>query len=260
MVASAKRFNRLVLVSAVFAFALLALARPAQAQNDTERVTRTMPLEPGGTLRLRNFSGTVAITGTGGSQIEIDAVRTAPRERLNRVKLDIHAEGSTVVVEANQHSDSWFERHRNNVVRTDFTIKVPARTNLDLNVFSSSVDVHGVEGTHHVHGFSSPIRLEDIAGPVQAHTFSGEVTIRERSWRANQTIDVDTFSGRIEVHVPDAARGSLSFHSFSGHLTSSIPLVLRTSSRRTVEATLGDDANAGSLRFKTFSGDLKIDH
>jgi DUF4097 and DUF4098 domain-containing protein YvlB len=259
----ASRVDRSATMGAVVTFAVLfanlALAPPAQAQDETERVTRTLKLEPGGTLRLKNFSGRVTITGTADSQVEIDAVRTAPRERLSRVKLDIRAEGSMVVVEANRHGNSWFEGHRNNVVRTDFTIKVPARTNLEIDVFSSSVDIRGVEGTHRVHGFSSTLRLDDVTGPVQAHTFSGEVTIREKSWQPNQTIEVDTFSGRVEVHVPDAAGGSVSFHSFSGRLTSGVPLTLRTSGRKTVEATLGDDPNAGTLRFKTFSGDVRID-
>src|SRR5438552_13144168 len=113
--------------TAVVGFAVLALAGVAQAQDDTERVARTIKLDPGGTLRLKNFSGRVTIAGSDQPQVEIDAVRTAPRDRLKRVKLDIRTEGSTVVVEANHHDDSWFERHRNNVVRTEFTIKVPSR-------------------------------------------------------------------------------------------------------------------------------------
>ena len=238
--------------------AVLALTVPVAAQSDTERVSRTVKLDPGGTLRLRNFSGRVTITANDQPQVVVDAVRTAPRERLDRVKLDVHVEGSTVVVDANQRDDGWFGS-RNNVVRTDLDIKVPTRTNLDVRVFSSPVEIRGVEGTHNLHGFSSSLRLDAVAGPVQAHTFSGEVSIRARAWQPNQTIDVDTFSGSIDLHVPDSARGNVRFHSFSGHLTSELPLTLRKSTRRSVEGTFGGDSAGGAVNLKTFSGNVRID-
>jgi DUF4097 and DUF4098 domain-containing protein YvlB len=156
----------------------------------------------------------------------------------------------------------------NNVVETDFDIKVPHRTNLDLSVFSAPVSVDGVEGAHNVHSFSARLNLNDVAGSIRAHTFRGSVLIRQKSWTPNQTIDVDTFSGNVELHVPESARGSVSFNSFSGRLNSEMPLTLHSSSPRSLKAELGsvkaerdgDDAgNTGTLRFKTFSGSVRID-
>ncbi len=245
------------------AFAVLAFAAPAHAErgvfDQTEHVTRTIALEPGGTLRLKNFSGRVTITGTDRPEVVIDAVRRAPQSRLDRIKLDIRTSGSSVVVDANQRDHSWWEfASVNNVVETDFDIKVPRRTQLDLSVFSSPVSVTGVEGRHNVHGFSSPLMLTDVGGAVRAHTFSGSVTIRQKSWAPDQAIDVDTFSGSIELHVPDTASGTLTFNSFSGRLNSEMPLTLHGSSRRSLRAELGGGAG-GTLRFKTFSGSVKID-
>ena len=246
------------------AFAILALALPVHAAprifDETERVSRTLPLEPGGTLRLKNFSGRVTITGSDRSEVVIDAVRRASRSRLDRIKLDIHTAGSTVVVvDANQRDRTWWGfASGNNVVETDFDIKVPRHTQLDVDVFSSPVSVTGVDGPHKVHGFSSPLVLNDISGSVRAHTFSGSVTIRQRSWETNQAIDVETFSGGIELHVPDTARGTVTFNSFSGHLNSEMPLTMHSASRRSIRAELGG-GDGGTLRFKTFSGSVKID-
>jgi len=248
--------NRATIAIAVLACALG--ASRAQAQTETERVNRVIKLDPGGTLRLRTFSGRVTITGTDRSEVAIDAVRRAPRERLDRITLDIRTEGSTIVVEANHHDRSRYQH--NNVVETDFDITVPARTNLDINGFSSPIDVRGVEGSHNVHTFSSRLRLDDVAGPIEAHSFSGAVEIRTRAWQDRQTIDVDTFSGSIQLHVPDSARGRVHFNSFSGRLTSDLPLTLRGSSRRSFDATLGGGgASDGSISLKTFSGNARID-
>jgi hypothetical protein len=61
------------------------------------------------------------------------------------------------------------------------------------------------------------------------------------------------------VHLPDSARGSVTFNSFSGQLTSDMPLTLRTSGRRSVRATLGGGDSDGGLTLKTFSGNVRIE-
>jgi len=238
------------------AFAVCALVAPAAAAQETEHVSRTLPLQPGGTLRLKSFSGRVTITGTDRSEVVIDAVRRARRDRLDHIKLDVHAEGTSVVVDANHRDSSWW-LSRDNVVETDFEIKVPRQCHIDVNVFSAPVTVEGVEGSYRIHGFSSRIRLVDAAGSVWTHTFSGDVDVFERRWRDGQALDVETFSGNIRIHVPDEARGTVNFQSFSGRFNSDVPLTLRTSGRRSVTAELGAPSG-GSLRFKTFSGSVTI--
>lgn len=241
---------------ALACFALLAFGAAAYA-DDTERITRTVNLPAGRVVHVKNFSGRVAIVGEDIDRVEIEAVRTAPPERLRHITLDVHSDGDAVVIDANHH-DSWWPGFHNDVVHTEMTIRMPRQARLDVSVFSSAVEIRRVRGAHTVHTFSGSVELEDAAGPIEAHTFSGRVVIRESSWPGDQTIDVHTHSGNVEVHVPEAARGSVSFHSFSGHLTSEVPLTLHTSSRRTVEATLGSEAGRSSLRFSTFSGNVDI--
>jgi len=227
---------------------------------DTEHVSRTVKLAPGGTLRVKNFSGRVTITAADRSDVAIEAVRHGTRSQLDRIKLDIREEGSTLVVDANRRDSSWSWWGRDNVVETDLDLQVPRKTNLDINVFSSPVTVHGVEGSHALHGFSSRFILNDVAGPVRAHTFSGAVEIRERAWLPRQAIDVDTFSGSIELHVPASAKASVRFNSFSGRLNSEMPLTFTGSTRRSIAGRLGpDDPDAGEVRLKTFSGSARIE-
>jgi hypothetical protein len=218
--------------------AALLLAVPRATFADTERFNRSIALDPGGTLKLNNFSGRVTITASDGAEVVIDALRRADRDRLANIRLDVSKEGNTVVVEANRRERSWSDRD-NNVVETDFDIKVPRRTNLDLHVFSSPVEVSGVEGSHKVHSFSARVRLNDVG------------------WQPQQSIDVETFSGSIDVQLPAAASASVSFNSFSGDLKSDLPLTLRSSSRRSFTAELGN-GGGGRVRFKTFSGDVRI--
>ena len=138
--------KRLLLAFAPFALATLAVVGVRAAGgvggfiDETERVTRTVKIESSGTVQLKSFSGRVAISATDSTDVVVDAVRRAPRERLDHIKLDVQSNGSTVYIDANRRDSTWWS-WRNNVVETDFDIKVPRRVKLDVSVFSAPVTV-----------------------------------------------------------------------------------------------------------------------
>jgi hypothetical protein len=245
------------------AFALLLVAGVAAAADETERFQRTVPLAPGGTLKLDNFSGHVTITGTDRSEVVIDAVRRAPRERLDRIKLDVQASGSMVRIQANKKvSSSWWDWHGNNVVETDMEIQVPRHTNLELDVFSSPVKVTGVDGQHRVHTFSGTAQLIDVTGPVKAQTFSGNIEFQLTGSAGRPDLDLHTFSGDIDVRIPGSVHADVDFNSFSGDLRSDVPLMLKTKSRRSLRGEINgpgtDSGGRSNIILKTFSGDVHI--
>lgn len=242
------------------AFAIATLSAGVAAA-DTEHVSRSFTLPAtGGELQLNTFSGHVRITGGAGRQVTINATRSGSRDQLDAIKLNISQEGSTVVVEANQRERSWFTWWgRRDVVDTDFDITVPRQTAVALHVFSSAVDVSGVDGDLNVHTFSAPIQLADVAGPVTVHSFSGSIAIRARAFADDHPIAIDTFSGNVDLRVPDQAHAVADFRSFSGRLTSALPLLLRSTSRRNTTAELEGPGPAGRIRVKTFSGNFTVE-
>jgi DUF4097 and DUF4098 domain-containing protein YvlB len=222
--------------------------------DDTERVHKVVPLGPGGTLVLHNFSGQVRIVGSDVSEVTIDAVRTASRDRLDHIKLDVQASGSTVTIEANKKDSDWTERN-NNVVKTEFDIQVPRSATLDVDVFSSDVHVRGVSGRQSIKTFSGGADVQDGAARVACKTFSGTIAVR---MSAGAELDLETFSGGIGLSVPDNTKASLSFDSFSGKLTADMPLTLREQSKGKLRADLNGGDPSKPVRLKTFSGDVKI--
>ena len=256
--------------TAVFAlFFAFMLAAPALAQRnrdrdrdadqdrgprETENVDRTLSLAPGGTVRLKTFSGRVTISGTGGSQVVIKAVRRATRERLNDIKLEITQSGNVIDIDANHRV---VERRNDNVVETDFDIQVPSQTKLDLRTFSAPVTVSGVAGDLIVDGFSSEIALDDVAGAMRIKTFSGPVRVQSARWSDGDDLNVETFSGDVTLRLPDSARGDINFDSFSGTFNSDLPVTMTSSSRRTFRGSLNGGGNT-DFRLKTFSGDVAI--
>jgi DUF4097 and DUF4098 domain-containing protein YvlB len=246
-------------------FAVL-LASPAFAQRDrdrdqergpreTENVDRTLSLTPGGTVRLKTFSGRVTINGTAGNQVVIKAVRRATRDRLNDIKLEITQNGNVIDIDANHRV---VERRNDNVVETDFDIQVPNQVKLDLRTFSAPITATNVNGDVIVEGFSSEIRLTDVSGPKRVKTFSGAVHVQANSWNDGDDMNINTFSGDIVLHLPASARGDIVFDSFSGSFNSALPVTMSTSGRRNFRGTLNGGGST-DFRLNTFSGDVRIE-
>jgi DUF4097 and DUF4098 domain-containing protein YvlB len=257
------------LVTSAFAlFFTLVLSVPAIAQSsrdrdrdqdrgprETETVDRTLSLPSGGTVRLKTFSGRVNITGTGGNQVVIKAVRRATRERLDDIRLEITQSGNVIDIDANHRIR---ERRNDNVVETDFDIQVPNEVRLDLRTFSAPVTVGNVGGDLVVEGFSSEIRLTDVTGPKRVKTFSGEVTVEARNWTDGDDMNINTFSGDVTLRLPDSARGDIRFDSFSGSFNSDLPVTLSSSSRRNFRGAL-NGGGSSNFRLNTFSGSVRIE-
>lgn len=232
---------------------LTGAASTASAQtNETERVGRSIPFQPGGTLRLKNFSGDIRITGAEVGEVTINAVRRAPRERLDRIKLMIETTGALITINANDRTSD--RRDREHVVETSFEIQLPRRTSLDVHSFSSVITVDNVEGRHEINNFSGDLRLTRMSGPVRAKTFSGAIHLDAAD--PGDGLDLDTFSGDVELLLPPNAGADLRFNSFSGNVRTNLPLTLVSRSRRNLHATL--NGGGTDVHVKTFSGDVRL--
>ena len=247
------------------AFALFALVCAVPVFAESEHLTRTFKIGPSGLLWINSFSGRVSIAGTDEADVSIDAIRHGTRSQLDRVRLDISADSTTVRIDANERDRSWWSFWGGyGAVDTDFDIRIPRRTNLTITLFSAALDVQGVEGTHNIETFSSRVRLVGVAGPVRGRSFSGPFDIQASSWRDHAMIDVETFSGRVDVRLPASAEGTVDFDSFSGQLNTTEPLLVETKRRNRFIGRLGGEVTrpggvVGAVRVKTFSGNLSID-
>lgn len=214
----------------------------ARGPSETETVDRTVPLPANGTVRIKNFSGDIRITPSTGRDVVLKATRRARRETLDHVKLDVTSSGTEVTIEANRRDPSWSRpRNESDVVETRMELQVPPSAELNIDAFSSDVEVEGINADQRV------------------KTFSGTITVRGLKGE----IDAETFSGDIRVTLDAAAKGSVSFDSFSGRFDSSLPLSTtfydsrRGRRSRNVEGTL-PGGSGPRLRFHTFSGDVEL--
>jgi len=207
--------------------------------DQTEHVERVIAFPPGGTLEVHNFSGAVLITGTTGKDVEIKAIRRGKRELLDHITLDIRASASGVMIDANRCDPGW--KHKNdNVVETSFEIKVPASAKLDVDVFSSDLDIKGISGAE---------RLK---------TFSGNISVDAACAGGNPQLTAETFSGSIRTRLAHSVKGEVNFSSFSGNFDSELPLTLRSADHGRTALSTTESASGRTLTFKTFSGQVQV--
>jgi len=224
----------------VVAVLALGASTVACAQEETEHVDRTLAFPSGGTLQLHNFSGDVHITGTSGKDLVIHAVRRAERERLDHIELDIQASSSTVMIDANKRDPAWKEHNNNNVVETYFDIKVPAGAKLEVDAFSSNLDIKGVSGAE---------RLK---------TFSGNIAVDAAAAGTTPRLVAETFSGGIRVRLADSVKGDVNFETFSGSFDTDLPITPHSAGHKRVSNALTDPGGDRPLTFTTWSGQVHV--
>jgi DUF4097 and DUF4098 domain-containing protein YvlB len=244
----------------------------------TETVNKTVALPANGRLKLRTFSGYVHITGTNSRDVTIKAVRKADRDVLDHVRLTIDASGSTVSIQANDKDSNWDRNRRNgdngDIVRTDFDIELPASASLDINGFSSPLEISGVGGDQRLETFNGKITVTSAKGAIDAHTFNGAIDVDLTGAGSRPELTAHTFSASIRARIADSAHADVSFSSFSGQFDSDMPITMRSSRSGKVSGRVGSESGRSStsgrsssssnsssgagLKFDTFSGDVHV--
>ena len=215
---------QIVLVAA----ALMSVAGAAAGQ--TEELVRTIPMEPGGRLTLRNVEGEITVTGVCGDDLTIRTTKRAGRlggddDALDRVEIAIEERGNRVTVETDYpgHRRSFLESlgdllgsgrraGGNPLVAVDYRVAMPRGASVTIESFSGDVTVEAVDGETRVETVSGDVRLTSLARLVAVESFSGDLELTDV--RAGDALTARTVSGGIDIEKVRAPR--LEVKSFSG--------------------------------------------
>ena len=244
----------------------------------TEAFSRTIRLPRNGTLDIENVAGDIAITGGGGDDVRIDAIRrmrnpdeAQARAMLQDLRVEVAERGGAIEVR------TFHPRGRNSSGAVDYTVAVPNGAAVLVKTVSGNVRISnvrgevraqtvsgGVSGTslarlQSAKSISGTVEIADAeGGDVNAGSVSGDVIIRNLKGRS---VDLQTVSGGVRMTDIDVERAML--RSVSGHLDYSGRLA--RNGRYELQSHSGDVriapvGNAGfDLEANTFSGNLQTD-
>jgi hypothetical protein len=163
----------------------------------TERFSRKVKIGRDGRFTLANISGDIVVTGGGGDEVSIEAVKRTrgDNSELARVQITVDDRAGRVDVRT-EHEQNRMDRNRQgDHVSVDYTVTVPASVSVDLHSVSGSVKATGVHGSLRAETVSGDLTVNDAPRLEAAKTVSGDVSL------TGVTADGDLSAGSVSGSV-----------------------------------------------------------
>lgn len=167
--------------------AILALTMPAYAK--TGKITKTFPVEKGGTLVIESNLGSIYVGTWDRDEVSVIVKRSASRmSRVNGFKVQIDQRGNDVYVKG--------ENEQNNRVDVEFYINVPKEFSVDLKTGDGSINVGDLKGNVKLLTDDGGISIGNvIGGKVDARTSGDSIKVGN----VKGDLKLDTSGGSIQL-------------------------------------------------------------
>jgi DUF4097 and DUF4098 domain-containing protein YvlB len=223
-----------------------------------ERFSRKVRLGENGAFELSNIAGDIVVTGGGGGDVTIEAVKRArsrseedAKRQLSLIDIRVQ-EGAQRVDVRTIHSN----RSRNSSVTVDYTIALPAGARVTLTSISGDVSVTGVRGELRAQTISGDVRIDAGSRQIWTKSVSGDVEIVSTGQDAEVT--ASTMSGSVTAR-------NLRLRTFEGSSVSGSVGLERVSCVRaemkSISGTLtysGTLSKGGRYELNSHSGDVRL--
>lgn len=245
-------------------------------QSTGEEFRWTGRVAAGQTIEIRGLNGNITADGAAGGAAEVVANKRAGRSDVNLVSIKVveHAGGVTICAiyptdDPNQSTAcepgngrvpgnpvSSTNVMRNNEVRVDFRVKVPAGVNVAAKTVNGEISAEALASNVSVKTVNGSIKIS-TSGYARAKTVNGEISARlgDANWPGS--LEFATVNGAIHLHLPAAVNTSVQAKTFNGAINSDFPLtILGKVGRRELSGTIGSGGR--ELNLKTLNGSINL--
>jgi hypothetical protein len=229
---------------------LVALAASGAGAEDFER---TVPVRPGGTLRIDLSAGSIDVETHDLEAVDIDARTTGWAARAVRFSLE-HDEDE---LELRGSRSSWLRGLGSG--RVTVRARVPKLFSVDLHTSGGRIDIQEVTGSVEAETSGGNLELNQITGEVDVKTSGGNIRAGEihgdlEAETSGGSIHVSEVSGDVDV---ETSGGSIRIRDVDGRVEA------QTSggsiSVRFADAPAGEIETSGGSIDVQFSGDAGVD-
>ncbi|HET7228914.1 MAG TPA: DUF4097 family beta strand repeat-containing protein [Longimicrobium sp.] len=241
--------------------AAAALLGAGASRAAAQTVNQSVAADPTGTVEVHAVAGQLRVVGWSRNQVQVTGQLGGAGERV-----EVEDEDGSVVVRVVYPRG---RTHNTSGRGTDLEVRVPARSDLEVNVVSADASVAGLDGDVQVHSVSGGIRVANSrsreisvatrsgtvevtadADRVEAASVSGGVTV---SGTVRDRVEANSVSGMVRV---TAAAGEVEAGSVSGGVE-----IASMRGRAEVHSVSGDVRVTGralSGTFQTVSGEITL--
>jgi DUF4097 and DUF4098 domain-containing protein YvlB len=217
----------------------------------TERFSRKIKVGRDGRVSIGNISGEITVTGGGGDEVSIEAVKRTRGDAGQLASVHIVVDDRAGRLDVRTEHTGRTDR-----VSVDYVVTIPATASIEVKSISGNVKVSSVQG---------PVRAESISGNVTtaatprieiAKSVSGDVDLTDAG--AEAEITASSVSG--SVHAKGLKARALDLGTISGDLV----LANVECERLAVKSVSGEVEFSGTLarngryNFASHSGNVRL--
>lgn len=163
---------------------LVALALPFPTGAAAEDLDATIPMQPGGRLRIELPSGRIEVDSHDEPVVEIDGYASG------RFRFEVEASDDEIVVRGRSEGFlRWFSG------RVEIHVRVPSTFSVDVETGGGRIDIQDIHGDVRAHTSGGRVELERIRGDVEVFSSGGRIQAQE----IDGSLDAETSGGRIHV-------------------------------------------------------------
>jgi len=188
-----------------------------------ERIEKRFAVDGPAKIDLDNTRGDVAIVGSDGDEIVVQAVAEAwgvtkreAQAKAQALAIKTRMEGSTLHVEVEDpEPEVYLVVGSTRASQVRFEVTVPRRTEVAARTRHSLIDLEGTEGDAELYSEYGNISVADVRGGLDVETNNGNVTVRRAG---DETKEIDLRSRYGEI-VAERVAGTIRVETSNGPVT-----------------------------------------
>jgi DUF4097 and DUF4098 domain-containing protein YvlB len=228
----------------------------------TENRDNSFTVSGSPTLIASTENGSIDVNTGADGEVRVQAELVG----VNKIEYEVSQDGDVITVNA-EIEGSWSN------VRTNLTITVPTKTDVELETSNGSVELEGVEGSGSLETSNGKIALENAKGDFRLRSSNGKLEMQD----VTGEVDADTSNGSISYNGEITAGGdnrlissngsidvvlqgtpsvSLDASTSNGNIDCDLEISATTTGDKHLVGTIGD--GEADLRIQTSNGDVSI--
>jgi DUF4097 and DUF4098 domain-containing protein YvlB len=225
-------------------------------------------IENGRTIEIVGVNGEIRAVPGSGNETRVAATKSGRRSDPDEVRIVVLEHGSGVTICAVYPTPSGQRQEnacapgggrnntRNNDVKVDFAIEVPAGVNFAGKTVNGSIEADGLAGSVEANTVNGSLKLS-ATSITSARTVNGSIdaSLRRADWRDRARFE--SVNGRVRVAIAGELNADIRASTVNGNIDSDFPVMVQGRfGPRSMNGTIGNGGRV--LEMKTVNGSIEL--
>lgn len=257
----------------VVAVAIVAVAAAcSNSRSYPERhFTWSGDIAPGGTVKIRNIDGGIAILASADNKLTVDAVIVNAAPTAVNVKqamegndvlfcTDITSRKGGACNDTGHHATTfapWKLFSRSHPITVRYTMHVPAGVKVDVVTVNGSVAAQNIAASVKAETVNGNVTISTTNGTVNAETVNGSIVASMAQLPDSGNVHLETVNGSITSVLPEGIGGLIDLENANGLLTANYPNAVPDSADKH-HMRIKLDEGARRVHLETVNGTINL--